>query len=344
MKVIISGPAAAFDADEQQISDTARLKKIDGLEYTKEVCATHLDGPLSEIGIEGGSLRITFDSALQDLRVLTEYRVPRKLKKSELVLLRDYTKGQWSDGIGEGCFDDYRERAGINVSVYPIPYDDAAVEVNQIDDGLKTPKPSLLFAAAKKGDVKKLQALLEKGEPIEAKGQWEHTPLMCAVANDQADAALFLISRHGDVAYKTSDGTHCMRLASMHGNVRVLTALIGAGANIDERDDRGATPLMWAANRNHLNAVRLLVERRADLNAQDASGRTALMYTSPDGLDILEFLLNHGANPNLRSTDGLTASEEALRQAEWERKSTWKRADQIAFQEGKARFLKQHEQ
>lgn len=344
MKVIISGPAAAFDADERQITDAAILQSIDGLEYAEEVCATHLDEPLSEIGLAGGSLRIAFDSSSQTLHVLTEYLAPRKLKSSELALLRDYTLGQWSDGIGEGCFDEYREKTGIDVSVYPMPYDDTAVQTRQIDDGTKAAKRSPLFAAAKKGDVKRLQMLLEKGESIEANGQWEHTPLMCAVAGDQAEAALFLISQRADVNYRTKDATNCMQLASMHGNVRILSALITAGANIEERDDRRATPIMWAANRNHLDAVRLLVERRADLNAQDVSGHTALMYTSSHRLDILEFLLKHGADPNIRSKDGLTASEEAMRQAEWERKSTLKRPDQVAFHEGKAQFLKQHEQ
>jgi hypothetical protein len=343
MKVTISGPAAVFDTDEHQITEAAVLQSLDGLEYAEEVCATYLDEPLNDIGLEGGSLHITFDRPSQRLRVVTEYRAPRKLKKSELASLVNFTLSQWSDGIGEGCFDDYREKMNISVSVYPIPYDEAAVQVSQIDDGTKTAKRSPLFAVAKKGDVKKLQVLLEKGEPIEAKGQWGHTPLMCAVANDQVEAALFLISHHADVNHKTKDATNCMQLATMLGNVRILTALIEAGANIDERADRGATPVMWAANRGHLDALRLLIQRGADVNALDTLSHTALMYAQPERLHVVEFLLEHGADPNLRTHDGLTASQEALQQAEWERKSPWKRLDRSELYERKAQLLKQYE-
>jgi hypothetical protein len=350
MKVIVSGPAAAFDVDERQITDAAHLQNIDGLEYTEEVCASYLDEPLSDIGLEGGGLRIVFDQSSQSLRVLTEYRSPRKLKKSELATLVAYTKSQWSDGIGEGCFDDYRVKTGISISVYPMPYDESEVQGTQVDDGTKTQKRSPLLAAAAKGNINRIQALLEKGESIEARGQWQYTPLLTAVANDQVDAAQLLISRGANVNYKTEggkscmSGINCMQLASMRGNVRMLAILIEAGANVNETDDRGATPVMWAANRGHVDALRLLLERGANINACDAwSCHTALMYTPPERMDIVELLLNYGADPNLRTKDGLTASQEALQQAEWQRKSTFAGEERPKLYEHKAQMLKTHE-
>jgi hypothetical protein len=347
MKVIISGPAAAFDVDEQQITDAALLQKIGGLEYTKEVCATYLDEPLSDIGLEGGGLRLVFDQSSQTLRVFTEYRSPRKLKKSELAALVDYTKGQWSDGIGEGCFDAYQAKTGICVSVYPMPYDDSAVQSTQVDDGTKTQKPSQLLAAAAKGNVMRMRTFMEQGVPFEVLSE----SLLAAVANDQTDAVLLLIAHGADVNYKTTDGINfmnginCMQSAATHGNVRVLTALIEAGADVNERDDRGATPVMWAANRGHIDALRLLLERGANINACDAwSCHTALMYTPPERLDIVELLLKHGADPNVRTKDGLTASQEALQQAKWERENTtFTRNKRPELYERKAQLLKKHE-
>src|SRR5262245_64400933 len=108
MRIVISGPAAARDADEREVVDLKLLEAIDGLEYNDEVCATYLEAPLNEIGIEGGGLRIVLDRSSKALRVVTEYLVPRKLDQSELAALVEHTKGQWSDGIGEACFEPYR--------------------------------------------------------------------------------------------------------------------------------------------------------------------------------------------------------------------------------------------
>jgi ankyrin repeat protein len=267
---------------------------------------------------------------------VTEYRLPRALTRAEITALVEYTKGQWSDGIGEGCFDDYSKQTGINVSAFPIPYDDDAVQIQVIDDGVLAAKRSPLFSAAKKGDTKRLRALLDKGEDIEAKGQWQHTPLMWALSHQQIEAVLLLISRGANVNYKTKDGATCIRLATMYGNVPVLAALINAGANVNETDERGATPVMWAANRGFLEALQLLLDHGADVDAQDTlQGHTALMYASPNRLDIVEHLLRRGANPRARSKAGLTAHEEALQQAKWEQS----RPDRAKLWEKKAQLL-----
>lgn len=344
MKIVISGPAAAFDTEGKLITDAQVLRSVDGLVYDEELCADYLDEPLGDFGIVGGSLRIAFDpSSPCGLIVITEYRAPRKLKKSELTALVEQTKGQWSDGMGEHGFADYEERTGINISVFPIPYDDSNVQVKQIDDGVAVPGVSPLLKAAKEGDVSKLALLLDEGEDIEAKGQYEDTPLMRALGLQQKGAALFLIARGADVNYKTRDGVTCIQLAALFGEVDVLAVMIDAGANINERDDRGATPFMWTANRGHFDALRLLIERGADVNARDArQGHTALMYVKPDRLDIVEYLLKHGADPNIRSNGGRTASEESL----WQARSLARDRLSVEYAEmweAKARFLKQHE-
>lgn len=49
---------------------------------------------------------------------------------------------------------------------------------------------------------------------------------------------------------------------------------------IDARDDEGATPLHRAAINNNLAIAELLLEHKADINARDNHGFTALMYTA----------------------------------------------------------------
>ena len=60
-------------------------------------------------------------------------------------------------------------------------------------------------------------------------------------------------------------------LASRTGAVDAMRVLIDRGANLNARDtERGTTPMMWAADQGHAAAVRLLIERGADLAARSA--------------------------------------------------------------------------
>jgi hypothetical protein len=105
MKIIVSGPAAAFALDaDQAVTDPKRLQQLDGLYYSEDVCSEYLDRELEEIGIRGGAVRLAFDRQEKQLRVVTEYRSPRRLNSSELKKLVEETVGQWSDGIGEEEF------------------------------------------------------------------------------------------------------------------------------------------------------------------------------------------------------------------------------------------------
>jgi ankyrin repeat protein len=60
-------------------------------------------------------------------------------------------------------------------------------------------------------------------------------------------------------------------LASRTGAVEAMRVLIDRGANLNAKDtERGTTPMMWAADQGHAEAVRLLIERGADFAARSA--------------------------------------------------------------------------
>ncbi len=63
----------------------------------------------------------------------------------------------------------------------------------------------------------------------------------------------------------------------------------------------GYTPLMLAAQGGHLDVVQLLIENGADVNARNLAGVTALMEASRGGFDrIVELLLKNGAEVNVK--------------------------------------------
>ena len=67
----------------------------------------------------------------------------------------------------------------------------------------------------------------------------------------------------------------------------------------------GATPLMYAVLYADAEDVRLVLDAGADVNARNEVGATALMW-AVDDLDKTRLLLRKGADPNARSDDGRT--------------------------------------
>ena len=69
--------------------------------------------------------------------------------------------------------------------------------------------------------------------------------------------------------------------AAAMGRTDLIASILDRdGSLIDSPDDRGKTALFHAAHNNRLAAVKLLVERGADVNRSDAVGTAALHRTS----------------------------------------------------------------
>ena len=104
--------------------------------------------------------------------------------------------------------------------------------------------------------------------------------------------------------------------AAKTGNVARARFLLDRGAIIDacthfNKDKRAncGTALMFASRKNHVDVVRLLIERGANLNAaRIGDGMTALMIASLFGhLDVARLLVENGANVNACSDEEVTA-------------------------------------
>lgn len=85
----------------------------------------------------------------------------------------------------------------------------------------------------------------------------------------------------------------------------VVRLLVGAGAKVDARDDKGNTALIKNAFSPGIAAV--LLQHGADINASNNEGWTPLFSAS--SADLTRFLLQHGANINARDKDGKTPLE-----------------------------------
>lgn len=80
---------------------------------------------------------------------------------------------------------------------------------------------------------------------------------------------------------------------------QAVRQLLGMGADVNELDEYGFTPLIESAIANHTHLAKLLLENGADPNKKDLVGGTALHWAvENNNLDFCRLLLDHKANPN----------------------------------------------
>ncbi len=93
------------------------------------------------------------------------------------------------------------------------------------------------------------------------------------------------------------------------GNVQNLKKSISLGGQATAKDNNGFSALMHAINGNHLDAVKLLVVNKANVNySHPKTGLTPLILASGRGYsEIGDFLISKGANVKQRDKFGMTA-------------------------------------
>jgi ankyrin repeat protein len=92
--------------------------------------------------------------------------------------------------------------------------------------------------------------------------------------------------------------------AATAGSVHRMQLLHLAGANVNARS-LGGTPLFLAAGEGRLNAVRYLLDEGADVNLRGRDGTTALTEATFYGHQpVIKELLMRGADVNALSIDG----------------------------------------
>src|SRR5207302_7756981 len=81
--------------------------------------------------------------------------------------------------------------------------------------------------------------------------------------------------------------------------------LIEAGANVNEKDAYGLTPLIEATLKADIEIAEHLLAHGANIDQQDVSGQTALQWAvNRNQKTLCELFLRHKANPNHHSSDG----------------------------------------
>ncbi|CAD0008388.1 ankyrin repeat domain-containing protein [Flavobacterium salmonis] len=101
-------------------------------------------------------------------------------------------------------------------------------------------------------------------------------------------------------------------LACYRGNIEVAKFLIENVKNINYNSDMG-TALMAATYKNQPQLVKLLLEKKANPNATDTNGITALsLAVQFKNTELVKLLLEYKADKTIKDNQGKTAFEYAV--------------------------------
>lgn len=143
-----------------------------------------------------------------------------------------------------------------------------------------------------------------------AQGTGANDPWIQAIKDRDCPAIERLMAHSGDVNRPDRQAKTALMMAAGAagaGCAHTVQALLEAGAEIDARNARGGTALMYAVMGGDPHIVQTLLDRGAKINAAGTNGWTAVMIASAKGRDaIIEILLRHGADINARDMYGWT--------------------------------------
>ena len=150
---------------------------------------------------------------------------------------------------------------------------------------------------------KSVEILKKKGNNLNIRNKDGKTPLILSFT--KPDKLKLLIEQGADVNFPDKEGNTPLMTAVYPVQYESIKVLLENGANPNIANKKGETPLM-----RHIDdprATELLINYKANINAQDNNGRTPLYYYVVFGkLEGFKVLMQHKANPNLADKKGFT--------------------------------------
>lgn len=178
-----------------------------------------------------------------------------------------------------------------------------------LDEIFKNRDVRALAKYAAEGNIKKVDELIQKGVDINAKGALNATPLL--ISMDNVDGFRRLLERGADPNVKFNDkGTILHWLARMDAADQMELALqYGGDPNLiaGDFDHTPAFKTLQSPTKVEIpETLKLLIKYGANINQVDDFNSTLLIEAaSLDRFDIVLYLLNIGADPNIKPIKGM---------------------------------------
>ncbi|QLA83698.1 ankyrin repeat domain-containing protein [Acidovorax sp. JMULE5] len=171
------------------------------------------------------------------------------------------------------------------------------------------------FVAILRDDDAAIAALLRRGFDPNTRDPKGQVGLTIALQNGSSKAfAALLASSQVNVEARNAQDESPLMMAALKGNLEAVKALLARDADVNKT---GWAPLHYAASagsRQHVAIIALLLENHAYIDASSPNGTTPLMMAAQYGSnEAVQLLLDEGADPTLKNQLGLTAADFALR-------------------------------
>jgi uncharacterized protein len=177
-----------------------------------------------------------------------------------------------------------------------------------------------LISAAEYGNITTVQRILAEGADINVQDARGRTPILAATHANQVETVRALIQAGADVNIRDDRKDNVLLYAGAEGLLDILRLAIAAGADTKITNRFGGTALIPAAERGHVAIVEeLLTHSDVDVNHINNLGWTALLEAivlsdgGPKHQQIVQLLIDHGADINIADKEGATPLQHAQR-------------------------------
>jgi ankyrin repeat protein len=174
-----------------------------------------------------------------------------------------------------------------------------------------------LFVAAEGSHIAIAQRLIERGADVKLTGRSGISPIAAAAyaGNDIIFDAL--LAHGADERVPDDTGKPPIIYAAAGARFDIVKRLLARNIDVNARYRNDLTLLMWAAGPDELvpeaqalDVVRYLLDAGAHIDDRDDRGRTALMIAAEGGhAEIASLLLARGADPSLKDKAGKRAAD-----------------------------------
>lgn len=169
-----------------------------------------------------------------------------------------------------------------------------------------------LLEAAESGDINAAQQVLSSGADI---NWWDehnaNTALKAAAQNGRSEMVDFLISQGAqfmDSSGREFNIAHPLILAAERGHVETVRILLKHGADTEVVDRSGDTPLYHAAFRRRADVAKVLLDHGAKVNPSSNTRMSPLAKAAFDGHEeLVGLMLPYTDDIEWRDSEGMSA-------------------------------------
>jgi ankyrin repeat protein len=173
-----------------------------------------------------------------------------------------------------------------------------------------------LYYAAERGHSPIVQRLIERGADVKLTGKSGVSPIAAAAYAGRDSIVAMLLAHGADGRAPDDTGKPPVIYAAASGRLDIVKQLLGGG-DLNARYANDLTLLMWASGPDEkvpdaqaIEVVSYLLDGGAHIDDRDDRGRTALMIAAEGGhSEIADLLLKRGADPSLKDKAGKRAAD-----------------------------------